>query len=185
VSGACVYNYFRNYDPTLGRYVQSDPIGLNGGINSYAYVALNPLMGLDRYGLAPTDWDNTSGGRSALDGPTNGNWGGKCWSGGQYSCGPGGMGSAAPTDSGDVCYMHHDYCYDKCKNAVDKSACIKACDRTLCKELKAIGPSSGWPQPPSDGTADDADSFRRKAMFLFCPNWTMDSGPGGAGGRRN
>lgn len=44
-------NGYRDYDPTLGRYVESDPLGLAGGANTYAYVEDDPINSDDFYGL--------------------------------------------------------------------------------------------------------------------------------------
>jgi RHS repeat-associated protein len=47
------YNRYRDYDPTTGRYVQADPIGLDGGSNPYLYAEGNPVKYMDPMGFNP------------------------------------------------------------------------------------------------------------------------------------
>jgi len=46
------YNYHRYYDPSLGRYLRADPIGVKGGINLFSYVNNNSINRTDLFGLA-------------------------------------------------------------------------------------------------------------------------------------
>lgn len=54
------YNGHRYYDPRIGRYISSDPVGLAGGLNTYSYAYNNPLRWIDPLGL----W--SPGGHDAL-----------------------------------------------------------------------------------------------------------------------
>lgn len=76
------YNYFRDYNARWGRYLESDPIGLAGGVNPYVYVDNNPLRYVDPLGLKI--WQN---GTNSWSDRKQGNdwipWGG--WDGGSGS----------------------------------------------------------------------------------------------------
>ena len=78
------YNGFRDYSPELGRYLQADPIGLNGGMNLYAYCGGDPVNRKDERGLWDTeDPDDDSPGFGGTEG-----WG--------EPEGPGGIGGVGP-----------------------------------------------------------------------------------------
>jgi RHS repeat-associated protein len=54
-----MYHRARFYDPQLGRFINEDPIGLNGGVNTYAYVLNSPTRFVDPSGL--DIWDTLAG----------------------------------------------------------------------------------------------------------------------------
>jgi RHS repeat-associated protein len=156
------YNYFRDYDPGVGRYVESDPIGLKGGVNLYLYVSASPVRWSDPYGL--------EGGGFAT---RYGNWCGKHWSGGHQ--GPTiPQNPMGPVDSADECCMTHDYCYarfecESCGSGSERKSGKADCDHALFTCLDALKgkPPQNWPRPPPIGTETDAYFFCQKAKWYF------------------
>lgn len=103
------YNYFRDYSPSIGRYVQSDPIGLAAGPNTYLYVKASPLRYVDPRGLAGC---GPEGGILSYIIPNN----------------PAGF-------PFEPCCDAHDRCYDNCKDGgkLDCDVGFCACVSGKCK----------------------------------------------------
>jgi RHS repeat-associated protein len=111
------YNYYRDYDPLTGRYVESDPIGLDGGINPYAYVGSSPLSNADQLGLMgrggiPSSVARAVPGRVPRPAQPDAPWP-VTWP--PPSCPPGGCGSGwnenvVPDVYPEAC-RRHDQCY--------------------------------------------------------------------------
>jgi RHS repeat-associated protein len=165
------YYRARYYDPMSGRFLSEDPLRfVDVGSNLYAYVGNSPTNLVDPSGTDKTYWDNwgSPNGRTPLDGPRNGNWGGKNWSGGWNPKQHGGKdGPGAPTDSEDECYMDHDHCYERNCPSNDKKG-RKDCDRKLVQCLKQLPKDPRqWPHRPRAGTEGDSASFRDWAIWYF------------------
>ncbi|MBI1748137.1 MAG: VCBS repeat-containing protein [Acidobacteria bacterium] len=159
------YYRARYYDPQVGRFISED---LFGDMNLYAYVGNNPVRWLDPLGLDTTSW--WGDGRHWWDGPKNGNWGGKKWSGGWNPNRHGGRnGPRKPTDSADECYKQHDECYDSCsKCSTERNECKSDCNWQLVACLMILDDDPRiWSKPPRTGTEDDSSRFRDWATRYF------------------
>lgn len=112
------YNYNRYYDPATGRYISADPIGIEGGINLFAYVKNNPFITID------------------LDGTSLVVYGDFCGPGSRI---PTGKASDPPVpDCVDEACRQHDICYAE-KNTkwwlpIALQPSKLKCDRQLCKK---------------------------------------------------
>ncbi|WP_296892587.1 RHS repeat-associated core domain-containing protein [Thiobacillus sp.] len=154
------YNYLRDYDPTTGRYVEADPIGLDAGTNLYAYGANDPISQIDPMGLAngpAVQWMNINGSwtNTWAKSPTHwttddfiysGEYCGPNWTGGQHEeFSPVHEESYSKPRSGvDQSCRRHDMDYYQCrqKYPCDKEArrlCMAGANRSLAAGASAAG----------------------------------------------
>ena len=110
------YNYFRDYDPSTGRYVQSDPIGLAGGSNLYLYANAVPTMYTDPLGLAPYNDPMNQIANRAAGLPPNANLPPDLSDTGPFGpvCGSGPTASWIPDGVWRDACQQHDDCYSTC-----------------------------------------------------------------------
>ena len=119
------YNFFRYYDPEIGRFTQQDPIRLKGGTNFYNFAA-STTNSVDVLGLTNFKY--------------HGNWCGPGWTGGHwesYSSQNDKNGYyKQPIDMMDKACQNHDKCYAQCRetfpcNKQLRGQCMTQCDRDL------------------------------------------------------
>jgi hypothetical protein len=141
------YNYFRDYDPSLGIYKQSDPVGLFAGLNTYVYVVSDPLRLVDPYGLQRGG--SLFGGKSMFEqliehitGEAAKSISGAAGVGrslGERVCKGGGLPRGPLIDCADCIRLFPEY--------ESQEACFKECRETIEKCTPKPGPTSACPVP--------------------------------------
>ncbi len=152
----------------------SIPIGFAGGLHDrdlgfvrFGWRNLRYAdQSMDRAGPDGVEWGGK--GRTIIDGPKHGNWGGKNHSGGAD-------GKQPPVNSADREYKRHDLNYGKAKRTpilgdVKKmqKEMIRAADKKLAGALKQLPDNSDhWDMPSSKGDKNASEWFRKKAIWWF------------------
>jgi len=132
------YNYFRDYDPSIGRYTESDPIGIEGGLNPFGYAAQKPIIYSDSLGLREVpSIDPPGSGWPVFPRPREN----------QIYCGSGPSLHIIPDNPlgypfGACCKLH-DECYDNCDGGSQGQCALQfwACMDRTCKRLPPGGAS--------------------------------------------
>jgi RHS repeat-associated protein len=145
-SGRAHYNYNRDFDPATGRYIESDPTGIEDDLNTYAYVHSIPTafvdpLGLGRAGINPEKYS-------------------------KYICGSGWSFTLAPESYRGIVYFTsacraHDKCYETCgRSRAD-------CDSQFRKDARALC----WGATGKMGTRTMMDCQRRADMMADLVEW--------------
>ncbi|MBC3931932.1 hypothetical protein H8K43_09635 [Undibacterium sp. CY22W] len=126
------YNYFRDYDPQTGRYIQSDPIGLRGGLNAYLFDDANPISNTDPLGLSTYQCirglGQKPGGYVSPDNITHHQYSCIVFPNGTSICGGQGPSGNPISSPGKPTTPDEDY-FDKnsCKKTQDDNQCFEKC----------------------------------------------------------
>ena len=128
------YNYHRSYSTTLGRYTQSDPIGLDGGWNRFGYAEQNPLEFTDPLGLDA----RCGGGKTAVATSQSGVY--KCVDDGSDSNAK--VCATAECAAGLLPAICDNRTIDEIDDSLDKSNCKRVC-KPIVSSVMQVSPVPG------------------------------------------
>lgn len=138
------YNYFRDYDAGSGRYVESDPIGLLGGLSTYSYVSSMPTRSVDLFGLLGCIAQQSD----------------SCPYEGRYSlCCRGYL--------KDATWLGNQARWQLCKRSVD-AACKKGDQAVCCMTDFNACSGGGNPNEPDSGSNGQAKYLECKTKYIQC-----------------